>query len=341
MYYVEFLRVFRALRIFAIVLGAVFLIAIGIRLWIGPTIHEQFMKNFSPSATRTVTTDASGVETVVVNDPKKGIRAVQHKSRGGWDLTIYEAPNSAAARAHETGTGKTTQHSDNAGLFQIRETRLPNGGYVARMWSDRHFPFDVLIGIAAFFSAIFATIIGASLSRENDGHLELVWTKPASRERSALTMFAIDLAGIFASMLLIAASCYFTIALYVGFPLLTYTTDSGVNFALSMLFPIAWYALAQGLTASLRRGGLISGLMWVGALLIPFLLGLLHNDIIRAALRTLNTINPLAYFINFSLPGHIPATLLPATHTVNILALSAIIIIAGAASLVQWRRLEA
>ena len=339
MYYVEFLRVFRALRIFAIVLGAVFLIAVAIRLWVGPTLHEHFMKNFSPSATRTVS-NANGVETIVIEDPAKGVRAVQHTSRAGWDLTIYEQPSAVNNRGGHR-MAKRARKSDNVGLLEVQETTLPSGVHVTRLQNDRRVQFDVLVGIAAFFAAIFATIIGASLSRENDGHLELVWTKPASRESSAMTMFAIDIAGILVSGVLVAALALMIISLMVGFPLLTYTPQTGIELLLSLLFPIAWYAMAQGLTASLRRGGLISGMMWVGALMVPFLLGLLHNDIVRLVLRTIDTINPLAYFIDFNAAGSGGATLLPATHTTDFLALCAIIIIAGAASLMQWRRLEA
>src|SRR4029077_2513671 len=56
-------------------------------------------------------------------------------------------------------------------------------------------PLSVLLPIVGFCAIIFATTISTSLNRENDG-VEMVWTKPVSRERLALTYIAFDLAAI-------------------------------------------------------------------------------------------------------------------------------------------------
>lgn len=334
--YVEFLRVFRALRVYAILLAVVYLIVAAVRLGAGPSMHREFMKNFSPTAVRTVA-NQNGVETVTIVDREKGTRVVQHTSREGWDMTIYEQPS--RVRLHPT-TRHRRSGPRGGGLLEVRESNLPDGTHVTELRSDRRYPFDILVVIAGFVAAIFATVIGASLSRENDGHLELVWTKPSSRERAALAMFAIDTAGILASFALCAALVHACIALFVGWPVLTFSPNSGLSFAIALLFPLAWYALTQGLSASLGRSGrLVAGILWVPALLVPSLL-VIDNPILRGALRAVDTINPVAYFGVHTDAPYSP-TLLPHTPLFNLTALAAITILAIAASLVQWRRLEA
>lgn len=335
MYYVEFLRVFRALRVYAIVLAAVFLIFAAVRLGAGPSMHRQFMQNFSPTAVRTVS-NQNGVETVTIVDREKQTRVVQHTGPEGWDMTIYEGPGSPhhhRARHHRNpGQG--------GGLIEVHETDRPDGTHVTQLRTDRRYPFDILATLAGLIAAIFATVIGASLSRENDGHLELVWTKPSSREQSAVAMFAVDAAGILASFALCALLIHACIALFVGWPVLTFGPNSGVTFAIALLFPLAWYALTQGLSASLGRSGrMICGIIWVPALLIPSLL-FIDNPLVRGVLRTVDTLNPVAYF-GVHTGGEYSPTLLPHTPLVNLTALAAITILAIAASLVQWRRLEA
>ena len=49
-----------------------------------------------------------------------------------------------------------------------------------------HIPVGVLFAIAEGFALITATMLGGALAKENDGHLEIAWTKPVSRERLAL-----------------------------------------------------------------------------------------------------------------------------------------------------------
>ena len=334
MYYVEFLRVARALRAYAIVLAGVFLIAVVVRVSAGPALHEQFMKNFSPSAVRTVQ-NSGGIETVTIDDPVNRTHVVQHQSRAGWDITITEGPGSPHLRARH----RHRQSGQPGGLVHVEERDLPDGSHVTFIRSDARYPFDVLLALAAFVAAIFATIIGASLSRENDGHLELVWTKPVSRMQAALTMFAIDIAGIYLAFGLCALTVELCVALFVGFPELTFSARSGEQLAIALLFPLAWYALTQAVSASLgRTGRMLCGLLWVPALIVPTMIAIPYPAI-RLMMRAVDTLNPFAYFAVHL--GRLSPTLLPPTPAWNITALAALTILAIAASLAQWHRLEA
>ncbi len=341
MYYVEFLRVFRALRICAIVLAAVFLVAAAARVSLSPMLHQQFMRSFSPTAVRAVHRQPDGSVITTIDDHKKGVRVVQRTLGPMWDMTIYESPGHARRSGHNVHVRAGRSHAHSGGLLAMDETTLANGVHVYHMHNDRRYPLQMLVLIAGFVAALFATLVGCSLSRENNGHLELVWTKPSSRDAAALAMFGVDIAGILASFVLCALLVHLCIALFVGWPVVTFTGGHSLELLRALLFPIAWYALLQGATASMRRsGGMVCGLMWVGALVIPSLIAI-PNDLLRAALKTLDTLNPLAYFGHFDLPGIGSPTLLPATLGANVLALSAIIILSVAASLLQWRRLEA
>src|SRR2546430_11375674 len=44
-------------------------------------------------------------------------------------------------------------------------------------------PLAVLFAIAEVFALITATMLGGALAKENDGHLEMAWTKPVTRDR--------------------------------------------------------------------------------------------------------------------------------------------------------------
>ena len=333
MYYVEFLRVVRALRAYAIVLAGVLLIAAIVRVSAGPALHDQFMKNFSPSAVRTVQ-NSDGVETVTIDDPVKGTHVVQHQGRTGWDITITEAPGSRHGVRH-----RHRHQEQPGGLLHVEERDLPDGSHVTFIRSDRRYPLDVLLALGGFIAAIFATIIGASLSRENDGHLELVWTKPVSRMQAAFTMFAIDIAGIYVAFALCALTVELCVALFVGLPQITVGESSGTQLGIALLFPLAWYALTQAVSASLgRTGRMLCGLLWVPAMIVPTMIAVPYPAI-RLMMRAVDTLNPLAYFAVHL--GRVSPTLLPQTPAWSISALASLTILAVAASLVQWHRLEA
>ena len=354
MYYVEFLRVARALRIFGIILLAVIALAGIIRLNAGTKWSNIWVNDgFTTSAKKTVTILSDGTELTIVDDHVNGRSiVVQRRSPGLLDVVTYTARRGAKI---DLSTTVPTSHAPGSRIhigateadihgINVSHKTLPNGVVVTHYINDRHVPIDFFLVVAGFVAAIFASIIGGSLSKENDGHLEIAWTKPTSRENYAFTLFAIDAGGIVAAGALSVLAGLICAGIYFGVPLPTASSETAGNLATAVLFPLAWYAMGQALSASVRRAGLIIGMMWVVSFVSMPMLAI-NNDILRFVLRALNTINPMSYYSTQN--GH-PSTfngasinLLPATQFFDIFGLSAILIIAIVASLVQWRRLEA
>jgi|GEM_PF-1040824 len=350
MYYVEFLRVFRALRIYTIVLLAVILIALISRLSLGTQWNNFWVDHYdnTPSAHKTIELGPNGTEKTTIDDPAGGLRIVQVRTAGTLDVMVYESQGHFA-KYHPGKRNRGPRRQNLAGQnrpdgIRMDEYTAPDGTHITHYVNDRHLPADVFIVVCGFLAAIFASVIGGSLSKENDGHLELAWTKPTSRQKFAGTMFAIDAAGILASGLLAFVTAIVVGWMFLGRPVLVWTPDTTGNIALAILFPLSWYALGQALTASLQRAGPVLGMSWVIGLAC---LATVHvpYPVIQLIVRTFNTSNPLAYYSSQN--GHpstidgVSPTLLAATQFNDILALLAITIIAITASLVQWRRLEA
>jgi hypothetical protein len=358
MYYVEFLRVFRALRIFTIVLAGCLLIAFISRVSMGTHFSNFWVEgpNYSASAHRSVQVGPGGAEVTTVNDPVNGLHVVQVRTTGKLDVMVYETPRAFEKRT--IGIPKYTRHRSHhrpncagsckqifgAEGIRIDEYTQPDGTHIIHYVNDHHVPMDIFLVMCGFFAAIFASAIGGSLSKENDGHLELTWTKPVSRQRFAVTMFAIDASGIAVAGLLTFVAGLVAFGMFLGAPLLIATPDTAGDLFMAVLFPLAWYALGQALTASMRRAGVIIGMMWVISITAVSLIAI-PNALLQTILRIVNIVNPLAYYVSQN--GHpsdvngMSASMLGSTPTADILALGAIIILAITASLVQWRRLEA
>ncbi|MBC5806121.1 MAG: hypothetical protein ACR2KS_10880 [Candidatus Eremiobacter antarcticus] len=202
-------------------------------------------------------------------------------------------------------------------------------------------PWSLLFAIAGIVATIFAGIYGASLSNENQGHLEVAWTKPRSRSRYALIDMAADYAGAtcaFALTLLTAVACLAIAGLVTN---LFIDRDAWLNLVRFLVLPLAWLGLVQAATASLReRSGAVSGGLWVAAVA---LLGLEIADLPRmwhGVVAFLNFFNPLNYSgYRTDSSGHLAASI--ADLQADILALVLLGVAGILVALVQWRKLEA
>src|SRR5579864_5254385 len=74
-------------------------------------------------------------------------------------------------------------------------------------------PLSLLFAIAGVIATIFAGAFGSSLAAENHGHLDVAWTKPASRNRYALVTVAVDLSATMVAfaLCLVAALAVFAV----------------------------------------------------------------------------------------------------------------------------------
>lgn len=334
--YVEYLRAKRALFVVAVVLGLLLLAAIVLRLVALKSADPQFMVadlRHSPTAHVSTQQLADGSTRTVIDDPAKNTHAVIVKKDGYFRMDIDEPSSSARNR------------SDNVfGSIAIHENR--NSGMSHITISTHHrfmIPLDVLIVATIPIGLLAATMLGGALAKENDGHLELAWTKPASRERMALQAIGIDAAAIAASQVVAVAVYLCCILLFHVPSFSTGVTPPFIAILVALLSPIAWYAALTAWSASIKSHlGMVIGLGWPAALIVP---GVAHatknltglvGHAVHVVFTALSYIDPIAY-MSFGQGAH------KMTPTVEgtLLALALLTAFYIATSVLQWRRLEA
>jgi hypothetical protein len=206
-------------------------------------------------------------------------------------------------------------------------------------------PLAAIMAGATFVAAIFAMIVGCALARQNDGHLPMVWTRPVSRDRFALSMTLVHLAGIATAWVMTLAAALGVFAMFGALDAITAGGDVPVNGAIlarMLLFPLAWYGLVLAITASTRGGaGFMAFGAWiVGSVLVGLDSSHLFNGASAIVINVIDHVNPLYYFSgHFDDSGRNQSMV--ANVDVAILGLAAIAVAGYVAALAQWRRLEA
>lgn len=206
-------------------------------------------------------------------------------------------------------------------------------------------PIEVLFGIAGFIAAIFGMVLGCALAGENNGHLEIAWTRPTSRTAYALRTAFVDWMGILAMFALVLGLCALIITLEHWWPHLHADASTGAIGARLFAFPFAWYGLVSALTASMRGGaGLVAGLSWpVASVSIILEKVLQHHSVFAGVLTVINYVNPLIYTSFSDTESSAGSSVVAAVNNeiVAVVALACIAVGGIAASILQWRRLEA
>jgi ABC-type transport system involved in multi-copper enzyme maturation permease subunit len=198
--------------------------------------------------------------------------------------------------------------------------------------SNVHVDLTMLLSGSAALVGGFATVLGLNLASENDGHLELAWTKPVSRDGYALGVFAVDIGAMAACLLFTVLCVAIVVDVYAGGQAISLGSGDHLLGALALCgFPLCVYAWITALSASVKRNrGSIAGMFWplmiaVAALhFVPF-------APMHAVANALYYINPLELYTARS---HQPA---PLGDYLWGWALSAALLVVA---LVQWRRLE-
>jgi len=198
---------------------------------------------------------------------------------------------------------------------------------------------------AAIAAAIFASIFGSSLAIENDGHLEIAWTRPISRTRNALGKLFIDVAAIVAVFALVYATGWLVAALLGGhLPKASYDGASLLKVARFLAFPLAWFGMTQALTAGIKGS-------WYGAIVGPlwpvcqglFAVGLLPLPAAwHKVWQIANIPNPIAYFPFWIFDENVfHVYQFGYGVAIDALALAAIACTGVIVATLRWRRLEA
>ncbi|MDE2481323.1 MAG: hypothetical protein KGN02_03940 [bacterium] len=340
MTYVEWLRVRNVLRVVAIVLGALILIAGIVRLSVirmGSVDDMIHHVQTEPGTKKTVSTLPDGtIETILVAPDGKRIVVDDH----GYD------------GKHIVITGPSKDKSTDTNHLLLGSLRIDQSsdGKETRTTVDTNSvtPFFFILGFAEFVGLIVATVLAAPFARENDGHLELALTKPIGRAEFALRTMGVDALGIVAAG---ALSIVAQIVIQAIFQIPHYDFGGLTLFAvmMSVVLPLAWYAMLNAATASMRRNyGALLGLAWpIAAVITVFanltLGGSIVGNIVHAIFWALSRLIPLSY-ASFT-PSHRVAM-----GAVNVgdpdffsrfAIICALLVVYGALAVWQWRRVEA
>lgn len=231
-----------------------------------------------------------------------------------------------------------------ASLVVLALVSLPfsqHGTHVAMRAGADLIPLNALLAICAGVAALLASILGLTLARENDGHLELAWTKPVSRERYALAVMATDSAGILIAEVMTLATILIVFAIGGGVQYVRADSATPAAVLFGVVFPLSLYAVIAAATASLRRGAAVLAVFWPVALILPTMVNISWLNLGQFA-RIIDGINPVAYFYAFNTEGGASVMLpIPPREAYEIAALALIGAAGLIASLAQWRRLEA
>jgi hypothetical protein len=188
-------------------------------------------------------------------------------------------------------------------------------------------------------ASIFATILGCSLAKENDGHLPVAWTKPVSRSAHATVKMIVDVAAIAALFAIVGIAAYAYLSATGMARFIAVQPDTWLQLLRFAMAPLAFYGLVQCLTASVgQRAGTVIGLTWVALFALSILGSSPFPDPYHSIFAFINHANPVAYIaVEINDAGSVITANLGAA-TLD-LALIAAFGIAGA--IYQWQRLEA
>lgn len=335
-YYVEYRRALRALRVVAIVLGLLLVAALLARLsWGKFWTQDDYVASMERSRTAHVTRTAlaDGGTREVIDDRKRGIHAVVERHGGSITSFVMEEPPSARRGTHN----RERPRGIRASPPPVRtETTL-------RAVSYPFFDLGALFSMTIPMGFFIATLLGGPLAKENNGHLELAWTKPVSRERYALSAVLIDVAAVAVAQVATVAALLLA-ALFWEVPKLSFESLAPGHIAFALVAPIAWFACLTAFSASLKRGpGSVLGIGWVVAVACPLIATASQNAktpvgrSVYAIFDTVSYLDPIAYaWFQLDYAGD------PARATViGLLALAALAVLYLGAAVLQWRRVEA
>jgi hypothetical protein len=178
----------------------------------------------------------------------------------------------------------------------------------------------------------FATVLGLNLASENDGHLEVAWTKPVSREGYALGVFAVDIGAMVVCLLFTILCLVVVYDVMAGYPAVEVGSAPALLRHLAYCgFPLCVYAWIVALTASIKRNrGAVAGAFWP-VMAVLGTIATLPIPMFRGVAGLIALVDPLVIYTNTSAqPGSITTYLWGWLVAVALLAVA----------LVQWRRLE-
>ena len=337
MNYVEWLRVRNGLRIYAIILGALIVITLIVRISVnGQLSSNEFIVNRIEHEAGTVTSHSvvNGLSrTTLYNANDRTTITIDEQNDGGKLIHILEP----------AGKHSTVKNHIRVGSVSVTETQA-NGMESTTFNTDEPVNVVIFLAFASFAALIFGTIWGCSFACEQ-GHLEYALLKPVTRTRYGLGIIGYDILGMALAGAMTIVAAIICQSMF-EFPHFDFSEVVSAPAAVLVLLPVAWYALLNAATASMRRGyGALLGFAW------PIALGLggasripLGDSPVGQAFHTIfwsvSRLIPTTYgSFNFGQSGALSTEGLP--YSVRVAILTGLMLIYGALTLVQWRRVEA
>lgn len=193
-----------------------------------------------------------------------------------------------------------------------------------------------LVGSVA--ATVFAFVFGG-LADDNDGHLPVAWTLPASRTTLALARFGVEAGAIVVIFALFSAVAYFVFSRIGAVHTTIVPADWPAQLGRFIIAPLSAYALAQATTASLgKQAGLVRGFSLAGMYVFAQLAVLPLAQPFAALVRVVNAAIPWTYLqLGFDDAGRATAV----GTLEGYVGLILISIVGFSAAVMQWRRLEA
>ena len=243
MVYVQWLRVRNALKVTAIVFGALFLLAVIVhlsldRLGTYNQMIDQISMQPGTSIQHTILPDGTP-RSIIYNAKDRTRIVIDDHGYQGKQIIITEP----ASRQ------RTTHGHTIIGSINIVSS---SNGRITTTVIDTDAPIESAYFIAAamFVALMLATILGAPFARENDGHLEIALTKPIDRVFLAMQMMAVDAAGIVAGALMTLVASIAIVAVF-QIPRFIISSQSWQWGFVGLVLALSWYALLAAATASL------------------------------------------------------------------------------------------
>ena len=225
-----------------------------------------------------------------------------------------------------------------AAVFAINLAIYLSGGV---SMPDKPFviPFMVVWATAAVAASIFASILGRSLSKENDGHLPVAWTKPVPKSTHAAIKMVVDVAAIAILFAIMSGAAYAYISIAGMMKFISVPSDTWLQLIRFALAPLAFYGLVQCLTASVgKRSGTVLGLTWVAVFVLSALGAAPLPQPYHSIFAFIDYANPLVY-INLDIDNS--GSVVTANLGAAMLGLVVIAVCGVTAAIYQWQRLEA
>lgn len=338
MNYVEWLRVRNCLRIAAIILAVLVVLAVILRVSVARYMSTEawiahMALNAGSKETHTVLPD--GTKRMILDDPADRTHVVvDDHGYAGRHIVITEP----SSREHE-------EHSHaNVGSIQVSESR--HGDLTTTVVdTNGAVPMMYYMAIADLAALVVATILAAPLAREIDGHLEIALTKPISRVRYALGVIGVDVVGILAASFLTIVALYLCQLLFES-PRLDFSGINARAVAMGLALPLAWYAMLCAATTWLSRAyGAVQGFAWPVAIFIGILAAIQPNNTVALFVHdvawVISRLDPLSYVsvAQPALNGSISYADSNFAFRMSIEVL--LFVVYGALAVWQWQRVEA